>query len=209
MKDVIWFLCSSKVVRILLLMASLLLSETNALKLNCEYKTGHFSQVGEQNSFYCNAKNLQVTILNEEVDGVVTSYAGGNDAVRGLYIQSQTLNFFPAGIEKVFKNLRAIQIGISKLKRITKADLRPFNELKGIWIYHNEIDTLEKDLFKFNTKLTCIYFIQNKLQHIDSKVLEPLTQLTTAYFSGNPCTNIDAHNPTKIQELKNQIAQFC
>jgi len=156
-----------------------------------------------------NAQNLQVTKPNEEIDGVVTSYSGGNDAVRGLFIHSQTLNFFPAGIEKIFINLRAILIGQSKLKRITKANLKPFTELKGLWIYHNEIDTLEKDLFMFNTRLTYIYFISNKLQHIDNKILEPLTQLTTAVFSGNPCISIDAETPTKIQELKNQIAQGC
>jgi len=206
MKVVIWFLCSSKIVRIHLLMASLLLIGTRALKLDCEYETGYFSDIGEQNSYYCNVRNLHITKPNEEIDGVVTSYAGGNDAVRGLVISHQTLNFFPAGIEKIFKNLRGIIIYNSKLKRITKADLKPFTELKGLWIYGTEIDTLEKDLFMFNTKLTYIHFNSNKLQHIDNKILEPLTQLTSAYFSGNPCKLTDTTTPTQIQELKNQIA---
>jgi len=186
-----------------------LLSGTNAVKLDCVYGTGYFYEVGEGHSYYCEAKNLQVTKVNEEIDGVVTSCAKGNDAVKGLYISEQTLNFFPSGIEKTFKNLRGIYIGNSEMKRITKANLKPFTELKGLWIYVNEIDTLEKDLFKFNTKLTYIFIINNKLQHIDNKIFEPLTQLTDVYFSGNSCINVTATTPTEIQELKDKIAQSC
>jgi len=187
----------------ILLMRSLSLSGTNAIKLECDYETFNF------NSFSCIAKNLQVTKPNEIIDGVVTSHAKGSIIVSMLTIQGQTFNYFPMGIEKIFKKLTGIMIGFSKLKRITQADLKPFTELRILLIYHNEIDILEKDLFKFNTKLTLMNFLANELQHIDSNVLEPLTQLTSVWFQLNTCISMAATTPKKIQELRNKFAQSC
>jgi len=202
MKVSIWLLCSLKFFGMILLMTSLSLSGTNAIKLDCDYESDGFDT-------YCTAKNLQVTKPNEIIDGVVADYKDGNDAVVILSIQDQTFNYFPTGIELIFKKLTRVTIGFSQLKRITQADLKPFTELKGLWILSNEIEILEKNLFKLNTKLTAISFSKNKLQYIDSEVFEPLTNLMIASFYGNPCINFDATDPTEMQELKNEIAQSC
>jgi len=188
-------------------MACLALSST-AIQLDCEYIQGGWSALGA-NDYRCEVKNLNITTRNVKVDGVLINHANGNNNVKGLRIESQTCHFIPKGIANVFGNLIVIRIQDSDLKQITRRDLQPFTELETLYLYTNDLEVIEKDLFMHNKKLIHIDCDRNKLKHIDNMALDSLTQLTSADFQNNPCISMNANTEDKIPELKNKIAQSC
>lgn len=63
----------------------------------------------------------------------------------------------------------------------------PFTKLKHIDLCKNDLEELEKDLFKFNHLLQVIKASENKLKFIDVTAFEGLYQLHTLELNGNHC----------------------
>lgn len=63
----------------------------------------------------------------------------------------------------------------------------PFTKLKHIDLCKNDLEELEKDLFKFNLLLEVIKASENKLKFIDVTAFEGLYQLHTLELNGNHC----------------------
>ena len=84
------------------------------------------------------------------------------------------MHTFPSNFEKFFKNLKVIQVFASKLKVITQKDLQPFLELQHIDLSRNDLETLEKEIFKFNVELLVIKISENKLKFIDASAFDTL-----------------------------------
>jgi Leucine-rich repeat (LRR) protein len=123
--------------------------------------------------------------------------------VKSFYIyQSSLLRFIPSGITNYFRNLTVLVIAQTSLKIITKMDLKPFKNLKGLYLDKNELDVLESDLFEHNLKIQELNFSENLLKHIAFDVLEPLKHLTRADFFNNPCISFGASNKREIAILK-------
>jgi len=190
-----------------LITTCLLLNIAMAMKLDCSYASGYFTQIATNGVHYCKARNVKITAPGQTVESFSEIYA--NENVNGLEIYMQIVNYFPSAIEESFENLWAIEITYSHLKLITKSDLAPFPDLKGLWLYGNDLETLEKDLFVRNEKLEFIDFVNNKLQHIDGNVIKVLIHLKVAHFSENPCIKIDATSKNEIQKLKADFQQTC
>jgi len=179
------------------------------IHLECDYAIGAFVEIGEENSIYCEAKNVKIVTPFEVVEGLTPNYTN-NDDVKGLSIANQTVDNIPFRINDVFKDLRGLQIYNSVLKIIAKHDLQPFPHLKGLYLQLNQLNAIEKDLFVFNKELQYINFYGNNLKHIDIETL-PLFSLTFVDFGGNRCIDLtaSANNPAALQELKAKIQGSC
>jgi hypothetical protein len=69
---------------------------------------------------------------------------------------------FPLELDKNFVNLRAITLKNTKIKEIFHGDLMPFGDkLIFFGIYFSEIQTIRKDLFRFNANLKVILLHNN------------------------------------------------
>ncbi|KAG5667656.1 hypothetical protein PVAND_015630 [Polypedilum vanderplanki] len=110
-----------------------------------------------------------------------------NKDVLAIRIHSRNVYYFSSGYEKFFTNLQVIQVYSSKLKFITQKDLMPFTKLKHIDLNKNDLEVLEKDLFKYNTELEVIKVSDNKLRFIDVTAFEGLFKLHTLELTGNHC----------------------
>jgi len=110
-----------------------------------------------------------------------------NKDVKAIRIYNRNVYYFSSGYDKYFTNIEVIQVYGSKLRVITQKDLMPFIKLKHIDLCKNELEELEKDLFKFNQLLEVIKASDNKLKFIDVTAFEGLFQLHTLELNGNHC----------------------
>ena len=106
-----------------------------------------------------------------------------NELVTAFRVFNQSCNFFPQQISKFFPNIEAIAIQNSKLKDLTRNDLKSFPKLKSLSLFGNELRTLEFGIFDGNLKLEMLSIYDNKIEAIGSEILEPLKGLKKAFFS--------------------------
>lgn len=128
---------------------------------------------------------------------------------KGIWIENQTVLYFPAKLENVFPNLEIIHVTNSSLKAIEKNDLKPFPNLKKLILNNNDLVNLEADLFRYSTKLQVIDFSNNKLSYAGPELLRPLRNLKTASFASNACIDKAITNETEILSLTTDLANNC
>jgi len=175
-----------------------------ALHFNCDYSSSGFAEINEEKSLICDLKNTFITTPSVVIEGLQVKRSN-NEAIRALTASNQTVNFFPIGIENVFKNLRGISIWNCSLRIITKTNLQPFPKLKGLWLPFNKLEVIESELFLHNKELSYVNFYANNLKHIASKVLLTLNRLTYANFYGNECTSLWSAKG-QIEKLKSSLS---
>lgn len=184
-----------------------------AFNLECRFYTDHGWAAFEK-IYQCKVKNDPNITSPENV--LVTSINGthkrgkSNDDVLGFWIHNKTVNFFPRGIEKFFKNLQLIAIQSSRLKTISSTDLQPFPNLLNLDLGANEIYSLSEEVFKFNTKVRALYLHTNQITEVYPEVFDNLKQLIYLYLKPNKCINLDAHNSTTdIQNVILEVKILC
>lgn len=175
-----------------------------AFDLKCRVETTTVD--GKQFNEY-RAESLVVTAAN----ATVTSVNGNSSADANrhiLSIQRQTLHYLPKGIAKLFPGLLSLDISDSNLKAVKQADLKPFNKLQELALVHNDLETLDDDLFAFNTELVFLNLAYNKIKIVGENLLTPLTKLQSALFNGNICIDA-AGTKGNFTSLKNTFKTQC
>ncbi|XP_070501454.1 uncharacterized protein [Chironomus tepperi] len=202
-----------KIIILILCMTLTLAGSSQSASIYCQFVSGSWSYLGT--IYYCDVQNL-VTITSldaAQIDSVIGTHLAGynNDNVEAFYVRSKgQIHFFPRGLNKIFKNLKGIQIYNTGLEEIHQSDLKHFPNLKHLNLYANNLEILEKDLFEFNPDLEYIYLSSNKISHIDSNVFDKLTKLKTLTLRSNPCIDMDAsNNSTAVQNVIKTAKNQC
>lgn len=154
-------------------------------------------------SYGCFAARLYVSAPNKVIANVTgkhsqrNSIALENSDVKYLKIDESIILYLPTGLESYFPKLQTFRMEHAKLREIHQKDLRGFEELERLYLEGNDIQVLEKELFKFNPSLRSIILKHNHLKHIDEKVFEELVQLEFLSLAANPCM------PPNFMEIRN------
>lgn len=164
--------------------------------------------------YTCEIKStLTINEPNEVIDSITGSHASGksNAMVEGIYLGGSTSShYFPKGFEKFFPHIKTIRFA-KALNEIHQSDLRPLTELEVLNFDTSQLQYLEKDLFKYNTKLRAFAGCANKLAYIHPQVFDHLSELITLFLQGNVCilgqTSSNRAEALKIiQEAKNSCS---
>lgn len=126
--------------------------------------------------------------------------------VHGIHIIGAS--YLPTGIETFFPNLIGLSVE-QHLKEIKQNDLEPFPQLKHLWLARNQLEVIEKDLFKFNTELVYISLRQNFIKEIDSNVFDNLKSLLILELDRNDCINDNAVGRNAVTRLIQQSKESC
>jgi hypothetical protein len=166
-----------------------------AISINIECDYGIFdSSHAYGDKYRCLVKNDIKIILPEDVyiESVIGTHNGGktNDNDIHFHISSKSVQYFPRGMEKFFKNLKGIVIWHTQLKEIHQEDLKPYRNLNNLYLSGNDIEIIEDGLFDYNPDIEVIIFENTKLFHISPTVFNNLTKLITLFFNGNVCTKL-------------------
>jgi hypothetical protein len=188
---------------------------TSAVVINCDFGTENYYPFGDV--YQCDLdSDPQITS-----PAVTITSATGNHINASMTLASvkgflsaeiiHTLNYFPRGLSDVFPNLEAIFIINGRLIEIHQSDLRPFATLRLLILYQNDIRTLEKDLFKYNTELEWIYVHDNKITSVYPTVFDRLEKLTGLFVSGNKCVTAGSvsANREEVLALIEDVKRQC
>lgn len=115
-----------------------------------------------------------------------------NDDVIAFKADAARFEYFPRGLEKIFKNLLSILINYSRLREIRQIDLKPFPKLKHLDLFDNKLEFLEQDLFKFNRDLEVIWLSSNNIKVVDWSTFDGLKKLKSLYMGDNICVRQSA-----------------
>lgn len=91
-----------------------------------------------------------------------------------FYAVSRTIHYIPRGLKDIFPNIWGLRFDNTQLKHVTQKDFKQFPDLKMFISYLNQIEYLEKDLFKYNEKLEMVNFRSNRIRYIDPKIFDRL-----------------------------------
>lgn len=184
------------------------LIETRGINFSCTYvdveAINDIRTACVVNKLKITAANQTVTSVNDQV-GIFRHYKN----IKVLSVHHQTVHFLPEGIADIFPHLEVISIVNSNLKAIKGSDLKPFLELKELYLYGNKLEKLDSNLFESNPDIQLIDFNSNRLKFIGKDVLKPLTKLEYADFEGNNCINRVAGNRSEVEELINESEYEC
>jgi len=170
--------------------------------------------------YHCTVNNNPKIITEDSavISGINGTHeiSKSNDDVLGFHADHITIQFFPKGLDKIFKNLKAIEITFCELKEIRQSDLKAFPNLVIFILEFNEIEVIEEGLFDFNPNLEHVSFgHESKIIHIDPNVFDHLTKLSDFYFESVPCVNYNVFDsqenvpePIKIVKSNCSNAEF-
>jgi hypothetical protein len=181
----------------------------NGIILQCDYSsTGEWYATGKL--YWCDAKVIQHG-NKRAVTFVSGTHASGktNDQVLGMWIRDQSVDFIPRDITKHFKNIHSIAIGRTKLKSITKEDLRQFPSLRLLHLESNPIEVLDGDLLTFIPKVERVNIFHSKITYVGSDLFSNSKSLNYVSLAGNTCINEDATTPSAIEDLKRKLVCVC
>lgn len=119
------------------------------------------------------------------------------------------MTFLPRGIADFFKNLDALSIWFCGLQSISANDLRPFPRLVYLFLDHNQLTTIDGDLFTYTPHLQYASFEGNQIQHIGHDLVTNLNSLTHLYFNENVCINQVARTLAEISTLAPKLSLLC
>jgi len=193
-------------------MSLALFGPTQSVSFQCIYYNADWGTLGK--IYFCNVQNtLNITSLDAaQVDNITGTHLSGynNDNVEAISITQGQINYFPRGLNKIFKNLKGISIVSTGFKEIHQSDLKDFPKLMNLYLYSRNIEILEENLFEFNPNLELVHLNTNKITHIDPKVFDKLTKLKYLYLQLNTCINMSAINsPTDLQSIIKTAQANC
>ncbi len=180
---------------------------TFALTLHCK-----FNDYIYDGNYKCEVENLRIIERNEivsEISGTHISARRSNADVIILEIEDQTVYYLPKDLGQFFPNLYYLNVYRSKLREITKNDLKDFPKLKTIAVGYNDIESLPGDLFENNQELVHVGFPSNKIKTIGQNIFKSLSHLEGANFLRNECISQQASNRDFIDDLVNTIKNEC
>ncbi|KAL7011459.1 hypothetical protein ACKWTF_014266 [Chironomus riparius] len=169
--------------KIIVIYCFLIISLDGALStiIECNFNTFYnYNTVGP--IYKCEVENNPNILTQEsaqisEINGTHT-ISKNNDYVFGFKANFKTIQVFPIGLEKFFKNLKLIIIFSCQLKEIHQSDLKVFPDLITFSLASNKIEVIEEGLFDFNPNLEFVAFYETEIIHIDPNVFDHLTKLS-------------------------------
>jgi len=132
--------------------------------------------------------NVNIRTDNVAVASFTGSHLNGktDDDVELIVFQKGTMFYILSGVEQIFKNVQAFDVGSNlSLKRIKRSDLKNLEDLVYLRIFKNEITTLEYDTLRDLSQLENFALLENSLTEIDGRTFETNIKLKRVSLEGN------------------------
>jgi len=185
---------------------------STSTNIECDYGMGYHYIDGEIYRCWVNNNLNIITEESAEISGVSGIHQGSrsNGDVLGFHASYKTMQFFPKGLDKFFKNIKEIGIRQCQLKEIHQSDLKGFPYLVDFELDDNAIEVIEEGLFDFNPDLESVEFFESGIIHIDPNVFDHLNKLSNFFLFSAPCFGEPLiESSGHIQEIINRVKSNC
>lgn len=133
-----------------------------------------------------------------------------NDDVICFHAVGKNVSFIPRGLDKIYKNLKALYVPYGRVKELRQVDLKSFPKLVYLDLGECDIRIIEDGTFDFNPNLEVIWLVINQVIHIDSNVFINLNKLSFLGMRLNPCINADVRNDLgQVKTLIEAVKEKC
>ncbi|XP_037051702.1 digestive cysteine proteinase 3-like [Bradysia coprophila] len=196
------------------LIVTILIPNSLQIDVRCEYQISHGWKLIENpdnDPYGCFIKNTLNVNGKTSITSATGQHNNGYDdsSVVALNIYEGTCEVIPSGFSSVFPNVEYFSVWSAKLKSVSSADIQQFSKLREIWLYSNNLEYLESNLFEFNPNVQYINFNSNKIKYIGGNFFTNLPNLQKANFRDNPCTSSEANDGAALEAIKREIRQQC
>jgi Leucine rich repeat len=176
-------------------------------EVGCNYYSFDVNNV----SYYaCGVKHLDDA--DKIVTGISSALSGdhmpgmSNDDVTAIDFYYQNTPTIPKGFDKIFPNLKQIDLNKSGLKSLTAEDLKPYPGLEMVFIRNNpDLLSVDNDLFVNNPAIKYVDFSDNKNLVLPQDVFKSLPNLVEVFLNGEPCAYMQNQDP----ELQSKLNRAC
>lgn len=183
---------------------------TEAVILQCEFSRVNWYR--DQTRYTCTAKSITFDGSNNVTAISGNHLPGMHDGlVEGISAYNlQPVSSIPKNLESFFPHLAVLQWYHGGIKTISSQDLRPFPNLRILYLGDNEITTLDGDLLQYSRNILAVHFINNKIEHVGRDLFIGLSSnILFIDFRNNPCINLVAEGPEQIQEMIELLPNHC
>lgn len=191
----------------MLLLISSLTCGVYAVSIDCGefYVDDTLSRVWGYTYYSCNG----TVSANESNNDVIEllgmhKYGTNNSYVERVVLEEQNLTSFPASLENLFPHLRHIILSFNSITRITSGHLKPHKYLNILNMDHNQITSLESDLFDGLDSLFLINFDNNFIAHIGFDIKLP----SQVHLRKNTCIDVELSHTEVTDFLIAYIQNF-
>lgn len=176
------------------------------MELKCDFMW--LPNVSKGSFYTCCISKASITQPGTEISAIIGNHLEekSNNDVTAINICNTTVHFFPRGLYKIFRNLKALWICKCGLKEISREDLMGLEGLEQLIVNINELQSLPSDLLIGMDNLKSISFNQNKLEFMSSKLFEPIAgkELVYADFRKNRKFDV-VFGPGGVESLQQLI----
>lgn len=166
-----------------------------SIKLECKFYIKKWDSFYGPNTedHYCCSAGSSFTITSKDdrsITEVIGTHLPGKTAndVEMFKVLYSTVKYFPLGIEKFFPKVKIVTLNNTKLEEISQEDVRPFGaELISLWLWDNNLKSIDGNLFEFNPNLQKIDLDKNQINYVGHFALSRLKKLNEIYFQFNDC----------------------
>lgn len=134
---------------------------------------------------------------------------GATNEVKYLKVEESVVLYLPDHLGIFFPSIETFRIEHAKLREIHQKDFKHFSKLERFYGEGNDIQVLEKELFKFNPNLKSISFKHNHLKHVDPNVFDNLNSLEFLSITINPCLMQSSKNFRHVQQVIEELKENC
>lgn len=130
-------------------------------------------------------------------------------ALKEINFQDIKLHFIPRGFQSPFKDITKLTAITCQLKEVHRADLSQFPKLKILWLWGNDLEVIESDLFQANPQLELIDLGTNKIWFIAENSFKNLKALEKVKLNANLCIDGDYENTQALGSLNSDVKEKC
>lgn len=119
--------------------------------------------------------------------------------------------YFPKELTTSFPNLKYISIKSCGLRELSCRDLEQFGEkLTYLWLCNNDIEIIERNLFKNNPNLAILNLIGNKIKFVEHGAIGELAYPHSLYLKNNPCySGSISYDEEGLPDFVTEIEEKC
>lgn len=183
------------------------ISTARAITLQCHF---HDSNWG----YKCTDKRLIITTRDNRTLSKVEGEHGeekSDESVLAFAAHKNKLFYMPRGLGGFFASLKYLSIKSCGLRELSCGDLEQFGDrLTYLWLCNNDIEWLEKGVFKNNPNLAILNLIGNKLKFVETGAVTELAFPHGLYLQNNPCfSGSISYDEEGIAEFMVEVEEKC
>lgn len=188
----------------------LAVSGSRAFELECKFFKTFYGVVGIL--YTCDEAEVILSGSQtslETVSGTHLSNLTNVDVQAVMVAEQKTMEKLPEGLDHLFPHLASILWTFGNLKSISPKDLKPFPDLMVLILNHNQITSLEADLFEHTRSLVLIEMRDNQIKHIGAGIFSGLEKLVKVDLLRNRCIDRESIYEEELKKLRDDLKLDC